>query len=33
MYKSFIRPHVDYDDVNYHQPNNGSFRQKIESIQ
>ena len=30
---SFIRPHLDYGDIIYHQPNNGSFCQKIESIQ
>ena len=33
MYKSFIRPDLDYCDIIYHQPNNGSFCQKIESIQ
>ena len=33
IYKSFIRPHLDYGDIIYHQPNNGSFCQKIESIQ
>ena len=33
IYKSFIRPHLDYSDIIYHQPNNGSFCQKIESIQ
>ena len=32
IYRSFIRPHLDYSDI-YHQPNNGSFCQKIESIQ
>ena len=32
IYKSFIRPHLDYGDI-YHQLNNGSFCQKIESIQ
>ena len=31
--KSFIRPHLDYGDIIYHQPNNGRFCQKIESIQ
>ena len=30
IYKSFIRPHLD---IIYHQPNNGSFYQEIESIQ
>ena len=33
IYKSFIRPHLDYGDIIYHQPNNGSFCQKIESFQ
>ena len=33
IYKSFIRPHLDYGDIIYGQPNNGSFCQKIESIQ
>ena len=33
IYKSFIRPHLDYGDIIYHQPNNVSLCQKIESIQ
>ena len=33
IYKSFIRPHLDYADVIYDQPNNESFCDKIESIQ
>ena len=33
MYKSFIRPHLDYCDVIYDQPNNESFCTKIERIQ
>ena len=33
IYKSFIRPHLDYCDIIYHQPNNGSLSQKIGSIQ
>ena len=33
IHKSFIRSHLDYGDTIYHQPNNGSFCQKIESIQ
>ena len=33
IYKSFIRPHLDYGDIVYHPPNNRSFCQKIESIQ
>ena len=33
IYKSFIRPHLDYCDVIYDQPNNESFCTKIERIQ
>ena len=33
IYQSFICPHLDYGDIIYHQPNNGSFCQEIESIQ
>ena len=33
IYKSFIRPHVDYGDIIYNQVYNVSFHQKIESIQ
>ena len=33
IYKSFVRPHLDYGDVNYDQPNNESSKQKIERIQ
>ena len=33
VYKAFIRPHLDYADVVYDQPNNESFCNKIESIQ
>ena len=32
-YKSFIRPHVDYGDIMYHQTYNASFHQKLHSIQ
>ena len=32
IYKSFIRPHLDYCDVVYDQPNNESFCTKIERI-
>ena len=32
-YKSFIRPHLDYCDIIYGQPNNESFYTKIECIQ
>ena len=33
LYKTFIRSHLDYADVIYDQPNNSSFKNKIESIQ
>ena len=33
IYKSFIRPHLDYGDVIYDQPNNDSFIDKIEQLQ
>ena len=33
IYKSFIRPHLDYADIIYHQPHNESFTNKIESVQ
>ena len=33
IYKSFTRPHLDYCDVIYDQPNNKSFCSKIEPIQ
>ena len=33
IYKSFIRPHLDYCDVIYDQPNNEGFCAKIEQIQ
>ena len=33
IYKSFVRPHLDYGDVLYDQPNNDSLCQKIESVQ
>ena len=32
IYKSFIRPHLDYRDIVYDQPNNSSLSQKIESL-
>ena len=32
-YKSFIRPHLDYGDVIYDQPNNNRLSEKIESVQ
>ena len=33
IYKCFIRPHLDYGDINYDQAYNLSFHQKLESIQ
>ena len=33
IYKSFIRPHLDYRDVTYDKPHNESFKNKIENIQ
>ena len=33
IYKSFIRPHLDYGDIIYDQPNNDGLSEKIESFQ
>ena len=33
IYKSFVRPHLDYGDIIYDKPNNETFTQKIERIQ
>ena len=33
IYKSFIRPHLDYGDIIYDKPNNEPFKSKIENIQ
>ena len=33
IYKSFIRPHLDYGDVIYDQPYNETFKKRIESTQ
>ena len=33
IYKSFVRPHLDYGDIIYDQPQNESFCNKLESIQ
>ena len=33
LYKSFIRPHLDYGGIIYDQPFNNSFQKRIESIQ
>ena len=32
-YKSFVRPHIDYGDIIYDQPNNDSFCDMIERVQ
>ena len=32
IYKSFIRPHLDYGDKVYNQPNNSSLSEKIEYL-
>ena len=33
IYKSFIRPHLDYGDIIYDQAYNASFHQKLELLQ
>ena len=33
IYKSFIRPHLEYGDIIYNKPNNQLFKNKIENIQ
>ena len=33
IYKSFVRPHLDYGDILYHQPNNERINSKLESVQ
>ena len=33
IYKSFVRPHLDCDDIIYDQPNQESLNQKLERIQ
>ena len=33
IYKSFIRPHLDYGDIICDKPHNESFKKKIENIQ
>ena len=33
LYKSFMRPHLDYGDIIYDQPNNLNLRDKIETCQ
>ena len=32
IYKSFVRPHLDYGDVIYDQPNNSRLSDKIKSV-
>ena len=32
IYKSFVRPHIDYGDIIYDQPNNSSFCDMIEKV-
>ena len=32
IYKSFVRPHLNYGDVIYDQPNNSRLSDKIESV-
>ena len=33
IYKSFVRPMLDYGDIIYDKPHKGSFREKIEQVQ
>ena len=33
IYKTCIRPHLDYDEIIYGQPYNASFHQKLELLQ
>ena len=33
IYKSFVRPHLDYSNIMFHKANNESFKSRIESIQ
>ena len=33
IYRSFIRPHLDYGDIKYDQAYNASFHQKLDSLQ
>ena len=33
IYKSFVRPHIDYGDIIYDQPNNDSFSDMMERVQ
>ena len=33
IYKSFIRPHLEYGDILYDKPDNENFQNKIEKVQ
>ena len=33
IYKSFVRPHLDYGDVLYDKPSNDNFQNKMEKVQ
>ena len=33
IYKSLVRPNLDYSEINFDKPNNKSFKSRIESIQ
>ena len=33
IYKSFVRPHLDYGDIFYDQPSNDNFQNKMEKVQ
>ena len=33
IYKSFLKPHLDYADLIYDQPNNESFCKQVESVE
>ena len=33
IYESFVRPHLDYGDIVYDQPNNQRFLKKIKAVQ
>ena len=33
IYKSFVRPHLDYGDIIFDQPNNNNFNDRLESVQ
>ena len=32
IYESFVRPHLDYGDILYHQPHNESMNNKLGSV-